>query len=81
VTPRSATIGVGQALQLTATAYDSQGRALQGAVFAWSSSDQFVASVDSSGVVTGVYSGRATITATEVDSGVSGTATIAVIEY
>ena len=48
----------------------------------WSSSNEHVASVDENGLVTGIATGEATITATSVVSpGVSGTAEIEVHDY
>ena len=56
-------IEVGQQLQLTATARDSDGNVVQKSV-AWTSTNQGVASVTGSGLVTGQTSGSATINAT-----------------
>src|SRR5207247_776355 len=76
VTPASASIQQGQTIQLTATPKDANGNALSGRVVTWSSSNTAVASVDVSGIVTGVAAGSATITATS--EGQSGTAAITV---
>jgi len=81
VTPRNATVRIGETLHLSATAYDSQGRELQGATFVWSSSDESVATMNPrNGKVTGTYTGKATITATEADSGERGTAIVLVTD-
>jgi uncharacterized protein YjdB len=72
VTPATAGVLVGQTVQLTATPKDAGGAALTGRTVTWASSNTGVASVSSSGVVTGVGAGAATITATsETAQGVS----------
>ena len=76
VTPSTASVQVGTSTTLTATVRDASGNVLQGRSVTWSSSNTAVASVSSSGVVTGVAAGTATITATS--EGKSGTATITV---
>src|SRR5213079_1687758 len=55
---------------------DASGNALTGRTITWSSSDNSVATVSSSGLVSGVVAGSATITATS--EGQSGTAAITV---
>ena len=77
VSPASATIAVGGTRQLSAVTKDSAGGTLTGRVVTWSSSNTAVATVNSSGLVTGVAAGSATITATS--EGKSGTAAITVI--
>ena len=62
VTPPADTIGPGDTLRLVAEAYDENGHRVDEAVFTWSSSDASLASVDGSGLVTGVAEGVATIT-------------------
>ena len=54
---------VGGTLQLTASPKDQTGAAINAAVV-WSTSSAFVATVSSTGLVTGVAAGQATITAT-----------------
>ena len=76
VSPVSATVEVGTTLQLTATAKDAVGNVLSGRAISWSSSNSAVATVSSSGLVTGVFTGTATIAATS--EGISGTATVTV---
>ena len=77
VNPATASIQTGSTQQLSAVTKDSAGNTLTGRVVTWSSSNSSVASVNSSGLVTGVTAGSATITATS--EGKSGTATITVI--
>jgi uncharacterized protein YjdB len=76
VTPAAANIRVGGTVQLTATATDSAGNVLAGRVVTWASSAPAVASVNGSGLVTGVAAGTATLTATS--GGKCGTATVTV---
>src|SRR5205823_6466016 len=64
ISPATATIRVGQTLQLTATPKDSAGGALTGRTVTWASSNTAVATVSRSGLVAGVAAGSATITAT-----------------
>src|SRR5205823_6201730 len=77
VTPGSATVNEGQALQLTATPKDANGNTLVGRSITWSSSNTAAATVNGSGRVTGVAAGSATITATS--EGESGTSAITVV--
>src|SRR6266516_1171649 len=76
VTPSSGTVAIGQTVQLTATPRDASGNPLTGRAISWSSSDNTIATVNSSGLVTGVVAGAVTITATS--EGQSGTASITV---
>ena len=76
VSPTTATIDVGTTTTLSATTKDSRGNILTGRVVDWSSSNQSVATVSSSGVVTAVAAGTATITASS--EGQNGTAAITV---
>jgi len=72
VTPPTATVPVGQTVQLTATPQDSTDAPLPDRPVAWTSDNPAVASVDVNGVATGNTPGSATITATsEGKSGVS----------
>ena len=71
-------VEVGATAQFTATAKDGKGNTLSGRALTWSASPATVASVDNAGVVTGVAPGTATITATS--EGVSGTASITVLQ-
>ena len=77
VTLTSATlVALGETLQLTASASDANGNTISGKTFTWSSSDESIATVSASGLVTGVANGSITITATT--DGVNGTAAIQV---
>ena len=62
--------------QLTATVTDSNGEAISGAGATWSTSDSDVATVSTSGLVTAVSNGNATIKATH--GSLSATATVTV---
>ena len=76
VSPAADTVAQGDTLRLVGEAFDENGHRVEGAVFSWSSSDASVASVDDSGLVTGVTEGTAKITATAGDA--SGAAEITV---
>ena len=79
VLPAEATIGaLGDTLRLAAEAFDANGRAVAGAEFSWESSDDAVATVDSSGLVTAAGNGTATITASA--GGASGEAVVTVMQ-
>jgi hypothetical protein len=60
----SVTLSVGQTASLTATALDASGASLPGRAITWSSSANAVATVNASGLVTGVATGSADILAT-----------------
>ena len=77
VTPRADTLLAGDTVRLSAEAYDANGHAVPGAVFSWSSSDESVATVDASGLVTGVAAGEAEIAAATA-GGASGGARLTV---
>ncbi|HEX5437767.1 MAG TPA: Ig-like domain-containing protein [Gemmatimonadaceae bacterium] len=64
VSPSKVNITAGQTSQLTATVRDSAGTLLSGRTVAWNSSNDNIARVSTSGLVTGVAAGSATITAT-----------------
>src|SRR3989442_13433535 len=76
VTPATASVTVGQTVQLSATPQDSTGAPLSGRTVTWASSNAGVATVNGSGLVTGAAAGSATITATS--EGKSGTSAITV---
>jgi uncharacterized protein YjdB len=76
ISPSSATVNVAWTTTLTATARNSNGQAISGVQFTWSSSNTSVATVSSAGVVTGVAPGNATISASA--GGKTGTAAITV---
>ena len=68
VSPAADTVLVGDTLRLVAEAYDANGNAVTEAAFTWSSSNASVATVDVSGLVTGVAEGAATIAAMTGDA-------------
>jgi hypothetical protein len=76
VAPTSASIVVGATTTLQATVKDQNGNVMTGQVVTWSSSNSSAATVNSSGVVTGVAAGSATISATS--SGKMGTSSVSV---
>jgi uncharacterized protein YjdB len=76
VSPATASVLVGQTTQLTATLRDAENNQLTGRTITWSSSNPAVATVNGSGLVSGVGQGGATITATS--EGQSGSAAITV---
>jgi trimeric autotransporter adhesin len=76
VSPSSATLVVGQTVDLEAEPRDASGRPLSGRAVTWSSNRPEVATVTSSGIVAAVSAGSATITASS--EGRSGNATIVV---
>jgi uncharacterized protein YjdB len=77
VTLGASTLVVGQSTAATATPRDVGGAVLSGRVFAWSSSNRDVATVDATGAVTAVAPGTASIIATT--EGISGQATLVVV--
>src|SRR5947199_1018619 len=64
VSPTTASLPVGATRQFSAVTKDSAGNILTGRVVTWASSNTAVATVSSSGVVSGMAAGSATITAT-----------------
>jgi uncharacterized protein YjdB len=76
VSPGEATLFVGQTQELSATVTDANGDPLSGRPITWGTSSAAVATVSTSGVVTAVAPGTATITATS--EGKSGKSTITV---
>src|SRR5439155_17868164 len=76
VTPSSGVVSTGATRQLSATARDAGGNLLTGHLVAWTSLNPAIATVNASGLVTGVAPGTATIQAV-VDTA-RGTATVAV---
>jgi hypothetical protein len=63
VSPSEATVRVGETQGFVATVQDLHGAPLEGYAVTWSSDDEAVATVDESGLATGVSQGEATITA------------------
>ena len=79
VTPSSFTLmSIGETVQLTATARDASDNTVSSKTFTWSSSDESIATVDMSGLVTAVANGSTTITATT--DNISGSAMVTVQE-
>ena len=76
VSPASASVAVAQTVQLTAVLKDANGNTLTGRTVTWTSSNTAVATVSSSGLVTGVAVGSATITATSEGKTGQGTVTV-----
>jgi uncharacterized protein YjdB len=76
VSPTSASVAVGATSTLQATVKDQNGNSMTGQTVTWSTNNAAVATVSSTGVVTGVAAGSATITATS--SGIAGTSAITV---
>jgi hypothetical protein len=76
ITPASGSVIQGRTLQLAATFHDAEGNAVSGGTVTWSSSSRTIAAVSTSGMVTGVAVGNASITATA--NGKSKSAAIAV---
>ncbi len=71
-------IAVGVTTQLSATVTNTDGSTVSGANLSWQTSDSEIATVNGSGLVTGVGAGQATITATY--NGVGGNVPITVID-
>ena len=72
VSPTTASLQVSATRQFTAVTKDSTGNTLTGRVVTWASSNTAVATVSTSGVVSGMAAGSATITATsETKSGIA----------
>jgi uncharacterized protein YjdB len=61
--PGTEPVAPGATLQLTATAFDANNNQLPGRSFNWASSDNAIATVDNTGLVTGVSQGTVNITA------------------
>jgi glucose/arabinose dehydrogenase len=76
ITAPTTSIPAGQTVQFTATALDDNGNPVAGQSFQWTTGDATVATVSSTGLVTGIAEGQAPIQATT--GGVSGTVTISV---
>jgi Bacterial Ig-like domain (group 2) len=74
--PTSASLLIGQTVQLIAVLKDTAGRVLTGRTITWSSGNQLIASVTAAGVVSALAAGSVTISATS--EGSSGSATLTV---
>ena len=77
VAPASASVAVGATLQLTATPKDANGNPLTGRVVTWQSSNNTIAGVNGSGLVSGVAAGGP-VTITATSEGKSGSSSITV---
>src|SRR5260370_33285899 len=75
----TATLAVGQTVQLTAIPQDANGNPLTGRVVTRATSNAALATVSASGLVTGVAAGTATITATSEGKKGSLTMTVTVV--
>ena len=79
VTPAADTLtALGQTQQLSATALDGQGNPVSGVTFTWSSSDESLATVSETGLVTALGTGQVQITATVQNVG--GTAALLIAQ-
>ena len=76
VSLNATSIAAGQSAQATAAAFDASGQQLAGRAVTWTIAPTSVATISTSGAVTGVAGGTATVTATV--EGKSGSATITV---
>ncbi|MTE25594.1 Ig-like domain-containing protein [Winogradskyella ouciana] len=77
VTPETATLDVGEAVQLTKELLPEDTTDTLGT---WTSSDESVATVDDTGLVTAISEGEAVITYTASDSGMTDSSAITVID-
>jgi hypothetical protein len=76
VNPASASIRVGETPSFSATVRDASGSVLTGRSISWSSTNTAVATISSTGVVTGIAVGTTSIRATS--DGITGSATLTV---
>ncbi len=76
VTLASSTLTAGQTTQATAVAKDGSGNIMSGQTISWSSTNTSVATVSSSGVVTAMSAGTASIVATTGGKSGSGAVTV-----
>jgi len=79
IAPATATITIGGTVTLQGIAYDAGGNTLSGRTVVWASSAPQVATVNSSGQVTGVAAGSATVTGTVEGKTGSSAITVTVI--
>ena len=77
VSPPSVSVRIATTVTLAAQALDAEGKPLTNRAFDWSSSNTSIATISSSGMVTGIATGVATMTASS--EGHTGTAAITVI--
>jgi uncharacterized protein YjdB len=76
LTPANASIAAGETVQLSATLRDAASTVLSGRTITWSSADEAIAFVSSSGLVVGFKSGTVRITATSEGVSVSTLVTV-----
>jgi hypothetical protein len=76
ISPSTPTVGVGQTVQLVAIPRNVNGVILAGKITSWETSNALIATVNGSGVVTGMAVGTATITATTEGVAVGSSATV-----
>lgn len=83
ITPATPSVGIGKTVQLTAKAYDASNNeiSVSSSEYSWSSDNTGIATVNSSGSVTGVSWGSATITVLHVHTGKQATVGISVADY
>lgn len=79
VTPADTTVRVGNTVQLTATLRAANNSVLTGRTVTWASSDATIASVNGSGLVTGVAASSQFVTITATSEGKSGSARVIVV--
>jgi len=77
VSPQTDTVSVGERLQLTATAHSSSGATSPNRIFAWTSSNDAIASVSAAGLVTAHAAGSVVVAARI--GNVVGTASVIVV--
>ena len=76
LTPTTASVAAGNTVQLTGSARDWRGRVVSSPVFTWTSADPAVATVSSTGLVTGLTAGTVVITAARNYLSASATITV-----
>ncbi len=79
VAPASDTLFVGQTAAFTAAAFTSAGAPIAGEAFTWTSLNTAVATVSTTGQVTGVAAGTAQIVATATSAAVADTADVLIV--
>jgi uncharacterized protein YjdB len=78
VTPTSASLNVGQGLQFTAVAWDSDGNRLSGRPFSWASTNATIASVSGAGWVSALGAGTTAVAVTCEGKSTTATITVAI---
>lgn len=76
VSPPYATVAVGQTVQLYATVRDTDGNVISGVGVTWMSDNTAVATVEQTGLVTGVAVGQTVVTATSDEQAGSSQITV-----